>query len=123
MMYGATLVSLNFKGTSNSYKELTLNSKNYDDLFEKEKNFNYGATIGRVSGKIANASYNLGEEVKLKRPPFHENGGTYGFGRHLWHKAEIIKDFPLDGNKTGTGVMFSRTSEDKEEGFQGRIEI
>jgi aldose 1-epimerase len=102
----------------------------YDDIFEREKNPHYGATVGRVAGKIRDAKYKLpnGKEVELKRPPFHENGGTYGYSRFLWEKTEIVKDVPLDitidsVTKTGTGIKFTHTSFDKEEGFLGKVEV
>lgn len=77
--HGATLISLKFKG-----KEMTLNHEDAD-FFDEEKNAHYGATCGRVAGRIANAKFTLdnGKSCNLtaNNGPNSLHGGPAGFSR------------------------------------------
>lgn len=52
--FGATLLSLKVDG-----KELTLCWDSLDNLLDAGKNPKYGATCGRVAGRISNAFFSL----------------------------------------------------------------
>lgn len=52
--FGATLLSLKVGG-----KEVTLNWESLDDLVDAKRNPKYGATCGRVAGRISNALFEL----------------------------------------------------------------
>jgi len=60
--FGATLYSLKVDG-----KELTLCWDSLDNLLDAGKNPKYGATCGRVAGRISNAGFSLnGENYALE---------------------------------------------------------
>ena len=60
--FGATLLSLKVNG-----KELTLCWSDLADLLDAGKNPKYGATCGRVAGRISNASFSLnGQKYDLE---------------------------------------------------------
>ncbi|NDV26771.1 aldose epimerase family protein [Desulfovibrio sp. JC010] len=82
--YGATLTGL----------EIPVGDKNidlvlgFDSLEEYMTDGNYfGATIGRVAGRISNAAFELdGQKYQLDRNEGsnHLHGGKYGFNRRNW---------------------------------------
>ncbi|MBT2734015.1 galactose-1-epimerase [Bacillus sp. ISL-7] len=74
-----------------------------------------GAVAGRVAGRIKGGSFELdGESYTLARNENnnHLHGGIKGFSKVVWN-AEII----------GSGVRFSYTSSDGEEGYPGNLII
>ena len=80
--YGATLLSLKYKG-----QEMTLNWENLEDLINKDKNPKYGATCGRVAGRISKAKFEInGEQFELEanNGPNCLHGGTEGFDNRVW---------------------------------------
>jgi aldose 1-epimerase len=58
------------------------------------------------------------------------HGGINNFARIKWDKAQMVKNQQLKVNiegegmvKYGSGVRFSRISEDMEEGYPGKVQI
>lgn len=84
----------------------------------------FGATIGRVANRIADASFTLnGTKYQLARnnEPCALHGGIVGWDRREWvHvSSEAVE---LSGGKVGGWRdVFSLTSEDGEEGYPGRV--
>ena len=106
--YGATILSLKFKG-----KEMTLG---YDDIDEYKKQDGYlGATIGRFANRIANGSFTLnGVKYDLYKNFGNSSlhGGKVGFNSVIWDvkaKDNII-----------TAVY---NSKDMEEGYPGNLRV
>ena len=131
--YGATLLSCQFKSKTGQIQEVTLNRQNFADLCSREKNPYYGATIGRVAGRIGGAKFTIGEteyRIEANNGEACLHGGTHGFDRKEWD-AEIVhgkalSDFttvPADvQDVTGfSGVKFTRTSPDLEQEFPGTV--
>ena len=85
--WGAALMSLKYKG-----KEMTLNRPEnvglIGKLADEDINPHYGATCGRVAGRIGNAKFTLvnGESVELEanNGPHSLHGGPSGYSRNLW---------------------------------------
>ncbi|WP_320173263.1 aldose epimerase family protein [Maridesulfovibrio sp.] len=86
--YGATLVGLEIP-TKNTAIDVVLG---FDSLQEYMDDGNYmGATVGRVAGRISNASFELnGQKYQLDRNESsnHLHGGKYGFNRRNWKVLE-----------------------------------
>ena len=69
----------------------------------------FGKTPGRFANRIAGGRFTLdGKEYRLavNNGPNHLHGGPTGFANRLWQ-----------GETTGDGVAFTRTSPDGEEGY------
>ena len=73
----------------------------------------FGKTPGRFANRIAGGRFTLdGKEYRLavNNGPNHLHGGPTGFANRLWQ-----------GETTGDGVAFTRTSPDGEEGYPGTL--
>lgn len=76
-----------------------------------------GAAIGRVAGRISNASFSLdGHSYSLSKNEgrHHLHGGESGFSHRLW-RAE-----PLEEGRCG--VAFFLASEDGDQGYPGQVD-
>ena len=90
--YGATLLSCKFKSKTGAMEELTLNRRNFEDLSNPAMNHKYGATCGRVAGRIGGAKFTIGEtEYRLEANNGDAclHGGSNGFDKYEWD-AEIV---------------------------------
>ena len=73
----------------------------------------FGKTPGRFANRIAGGRFTLdGKEYRLavNNGPNHLHGGPTGFANRLWQ-----------GETTGDGVVFTRTSPDGEEDYPGTL--
>ena len=92
----------------------------FDDVagYESERNMYFGATVGRYANRIGAAKFTLdGKEYKL----FANDGANHlhgGNGRSLEKVNWTGEPFERDGN---SGVKFSYTSPDGEEGYPGEL--
>lgn len=76
----------------------------------------FGATIGRVAGRIANARFSIdGREYRLtpNTPPHHLHGGKRGLARRAWRGLVL--------DETTPEVRFSIMSKDGDEGYPGNL--
>ncbi|MEK4149574.1 aldose epimerase family protein [Robertmurraya sp. FSL W8-0741] len=92
----------------------------YRDYHDYEMNPHYlGAIIGRVAGRIQNASFELENktyQLTSNNGKNHLHGGPDGFHRVLW------KTTPFQTKDT-VGVKFTHKSLDGEGGYPGNVEI
>ena len=99
----------------------------FDDLvsYKKAREQYYGATVGRVCGRIRHAGFNLGNnyyklaanDVYGKPTPNHLHGGFEGFHCCCWDTSVGINE---KGEQT---VLFTRLSPDGEEGYPGNLKV
>jgi len=80
----------------------------------------FGAIIGRVAGRIADAKVLLdGKTYNLLRndPPNHLHGGLRGFDKKVWKASPVKK---LDG---APSLRLSACSLDGDEGYPGTVQV
>ena len=80
----------------------------------------HGAIVGRYANRISNASFKIDDnEYFLNKNGENGSclhGGYDSYARKLW-------DCKTFSDSTGSGLIFSRTSYDGEQGFPGNLEI
>lgn len=115
--FGGIIVSLKVPDKSGHLDDVTLG---YDSLAGYIENPTYfGAIIGRYGNRIAGAKFPLdGKTYSLaaNNGPNSLHGGIRGFHKVIW-KAEPFQ------NAHGTGLVFTYTSKDGEEGFPGNLNV
>ncbi|MDA0588460.1 MAG: galactose mutarotase [Planctomycetota bacterium] len=117
---GATITQIHVPDKDGKFADVTLG---FDDVsgYEGEDNQYFGNTTGRVCNRIALGKFTLdGEdyELAINNEPNHLHGGKdRSLDKVVW-KAEEVRD-----EKTGTGVTFSYTSPDGEEGYPGKLSV
>lgn len=111
--YGATIRSLAVPDRTGQLRDIV---QGYDTLDAYITNGgSFGATIGRVSNRIAGASFTLnGRDYPLAQNcgRHHIHGGWTGFSKRVW-----------EGIEEADGVRFTRVSPDGEEGYPGRLMV
>lgn len=113
--FGATLTKVVTPDKDGKLADVTLNVENLDD-FITHRPF-YGATIGRVAGRITRGHYTLdGQEHQLAVNEGDNllHGGPDGFDTKLWH-VETEKT-----EKEGR-LIFTYTSPEGENNFPGNL--
>ncbi|TWU05634.1 aldose epimerase family protein [Stieleria varia] len=119
MTRGATLVQLHVPDSDGKSADVIFG---FDDVagYESEDNQYFGCTTGRVCNRIAKGKFSLdGKDYTLaiNNEPNHLHGGVE---RSLDKVVWKAKPF---ANEKGTGVTFSYTSPDGEEGYPGNLDV
>ncbi|MFZ0219089.1 MAG: aldose epimerase family protein [Candidatus Aquirickettsiella sp.] len=116
--YGATLTSVQIPGSRGISQELTLGFDNLDDYLAHE--FYFGATIGRVANRIANAYFNYQKKdyflSKNKNFSHHLHGGEKGLDKVAWQDEVSIQE-------NQASVSFFYNSPDGDQGYPGNLHI
>ncbi|XP_031560945.1 aldose 1-epimerase-like [Actinia tenebrosa] len=111
--FGAVTVAIKCPDKDGKIDDILLG---YDTLEGYLSNAPYfGATVGRVANRIANAKFTLdGKEYHLadNDPPNSLHGGWIGFNKVLW-----------EGIMGSDHVTFKYTSADGEEGYPGELKV
>jgi aldose 1-epimerase len=119
MTRGATLVQLHVPDKDGKTADVLLG---FDDVtgYESEDNQYFGCTTGRVCNRIAKGKFSLdGTEYTLaiNNEPNHLHGGVErSLDKVVW------KANPYSSEK-GSGVKFTYTSPDGEEGYPGTLNV
>jgi aldose 1-epimerase len=115
--FGATLTELWMPDRSGKLGDVVLGFDNLQGYLGKEPFF--GATVGRVTNRIAKGKFTLdGKEYSLEinDPPNTLHSGTHDLSRKVW-KAEPVHE------RNGAAVRFMIDSPDGDEGFPGNLHV
>jgi aldose 1-epimerase len=115
--YGATTTDVLVPDRNGLQKNVILGYGNLDDYLAGTMFF--GATAGRVAGRISGASFTLeGTEFALdvNDPPNCLHGGSHALDTRVW-SGEIVED------AEGEAVEFRYTSPDGDNGFPGTVTV
>jgi len=113
--YGAIVTSLLVPDRNGTLGDVVLGFDTVNDYVEKSPYF--GAIVGRVANRIANATFQLeGKTYKLaaNNPPHHLHGGKKGWDKVIW-VAE-----PKE-TASGPSLKLTHVSPDGEEGYPGTV--
>jgi aldose 1-epimerase len=114
--HGATLVELHVPDRSGALRDVVLGFDSVEG-YESGCNAYFGATIGRVANRIADAAFDLdGERYRLapNEPPHHlHGGGASAFDKVRWNVAARSSD----------EVVLTHASPAGAEGYPGRVEV
>ena len=113
--YGAILTSIRVPDRNDAFADVALGFDTLDGYLKEYPYF--GAVVGRYGNRIARARFTLdGKTYALaaNNGPNHLHGGVRGFDKYVWN-AEVLQGV--------TGVAFSRTSPDGEEGYPGTLRV
>jgi aldose 1-epimerase len=116
MSYGAAIISVRAPDRDGRIEDVVLGFDTLDDYLTRSRFF--GTIVGRVGNRIARGRFTLdGVEYRLavNNGANHLHGGNRGFDKVLWR----TEPFERDG---ATGIAFSYTSVDGEEGYPGMLE-
>ncbi len=112
--YGGILTEWSCSNQENTRTDIVLGFDRLDDYLAGHPYF--GATTGRVAGRISGARFTLGNaqfNLAVNDPPNHLHGGDLGLDKRLW-KVE----------KAGaSSLQLSYFSPDGEEGYPGNVQF
>ncbi|MEJ7173950.1 aldose epimerase family protein [Staphylococcus caprae] len=112
--YGARIVSWKYHDNN-----IILGNVVEADEFYFENPFNFGATIGRYAGRIANASFELeGQtyELEANQHPHHIHGGSKGLDTRIF-------DYEIVDEIGQIKIIFTTTIKEKEDHYPGDMTI
>ncbi|WP_415714028.1 aldose epimerase family protein [Maridesulfovibrio sp.] len=113
--FGAALIGLEIPRKDNTIDVVL----GFDSLEEYMNDGNYmGATVGRVAGRISNASFNLdSQKIRLdsNEGPNHLHGGKNGFSSRVWEIAACNR------NDEAPAITLSLHSPDGTNGYPGNL--
>jgi aldose 1-epimerase len=116
--FGAILTELQVPDRDGKLTNVVLGFDNLNQYLKGHPAF--GAIIGRVANRIANARFTLdGQEYQLaaNNGPNHIHGGRKGFDKVVWD----AKTLPSKPN--AASVQFTYLSKDGEEGYPGNLSV
>lgn len=115
--YGGIITKIMVPDQSGNLENVVIGYKNYQN-YEQNPNY-FGALIGRVAGRIADASFVLdGKTYRLETNDGrnHLHGGSRGFHQVIWHTT------PFQTEDT-VGLKLTHNSADGEENYPGNLKI
>ncbi|WP_277630535.1 aldose epimerase family protein [Atopococcus tabaci] len=115
--YGATVTAVNVPDREGNSENVTLSLESLDD-YVTHRPF-YGATIGRVAGRIARGEFELDGKTYHLDANEGENqlhGGPDGLDTKIWEaRIEMEED--------AAAVIFACTSPDGDNGYPGNLDV
>ena len=108
---GATIVGVKFADRNGNIDDVALGYRDAESYIGDGAAS--GKSVGRVAGRIARGQMTIeGEEYRLEvnNGPNHLHGGSKGFANCYW-----------EGRVETNRVVFSRVSEDMEQGYPGEL--
>ena len=113
--YGATVTELHLPDRSGRLADVVAGFESLDGYVEGTAYF--GAIVGRVANRIANAAFTLEGTSYALAPndrPHHLHGGRWGWDKVVWSATPV--DTP-----DGPALELTYVSEDGEEGYPGTV--
>lgn len=114
--YGGIILSLRVPDAEGNLEDIVLGYDTLDDYIKENPYF--GAIIGRYGNRIAGGRFSIGDttyQLATNDGSNHLHGGVRGFDKVVWN-AEPFE------NAEGTGIIFTYTSPDGEEGYPGTLQ-
>ncbi|WP_028783937.1 aldose epimerase family protein [Thalassobacillus devorans] len=115
--YGGIITKIIVPDQNGNFENIVLGYKNYKNY---ETNPDYlGAIIGRIAGRVQNASFNLnGDTYRLETNDGknHLHGGSRGLHQVVWNVTTFSTDEKV-------GLTLTYQSEDNEGGYPGNLKI
>lgn len=115
--FGGIITELHVRNKNGGFDDVVLGFETLEPYLEKSPYF--GAIIGRVGNRIANASFTLDGityELGANNGPNNLHGGPQGFDKKLW----LAEPFE---NEKGQGLKLNLLSEDGDQGFPGNLSV
>lgn len=113
--FGASIIEAHLPDRDGRTADVVLGFDSVEG-YESPANAYFGATVGRVANRIANAEFEVeGRRYDLvaNEPPHHLHGGPeHGFSKVVWETAYVGDD----------AVEFALDSPEGEEGYPARVE-
>ncbi len=117
MTWGGVLQSLQIADREGRIDEVVLGLDTLADYVERSRNF--GSTVGRYAGRIANGRFDLDSQtiqLDVGTSLHSTHGGPIGFAKRNWSGR-------ADETAEGPGVVLTLVSADGDQGFPGRLTI
>lgn len=115
--YGGIITKLLVPDREGKLENVVLGYENYED-YEQDSNY-FGAIIGRVAGRIENASFQLNEKTYLlhtNEGNHHLHGGNAAFHNVIWDAKPFQNEYEA-------GLTLIHTSADHTGGYPGDVKI
>jgi len=116
MSYGGIILSLRVPDRDGQFDDVVLGYETLDKYLDESPYF--GAIVGRYANRIAEGRFTLNGktyDLATNNGPNHLHGGSVGFDKRVWAARPFVDEH-------GTGIEFSYTSPDGEEGYPGTLD-
>lgn len=116
--FGGIITKIMVPDRNGNFENVVLGFKNYIDYEQNNSNY-FGAIIGRVAGRIENASFKLNDQtyhVEANEGHHQLHGGSEGFHQVIWSATP----FQTNG---AVGLKLTHRGFDGEGGYPGNIDI
>ncbi|MCU9615137.1 galactose mutarotase [Caldibacillus lycopersici] len=114
---GCIVTEIKTPDSNGNLENVVLGYKTVEEYLENKTFF--GAIVGRVAGRIANAQFEIDNNqyfLPKNEGNNHLHGGISGFNEKIWHAKPIEADHAV-------GIEFSYSSIDGEEGYPGTVKL
>lgn len=115
--YGGVITRILTPDRDGNFENVVLGFKNYEDYLANPNYF--GALIGRVAGRVQDASFTLDGntyELPASEGKNQLHGGPDGFHQVVWEVQPFEKEEEV-------GLVLSHFSKDGESGYPGNVEM
>ncbi|WP_082235705.1 aldose epimerase family protein [Halobacillus massiliensis] len=115
--YGGIITRLLVPDREGNLENVVLGYRNLSD-YSSDSNY-FGALVGRVAGRIDNASFSLDGKIyqlEANDGENHLHGGRNGFHQKLW-KVDPFQD------SDRVGLVLSQTFDSEQDGYPGNLSV